>query len=217
MSYKIDFGVNKPFRHAYELPQIGYFAMDSDLNPPQWDYCREQFSLRFSEKSKGLFFSHHYCDFCAGTCDDIAQFILKTEEIIDIESYGYKATTFNKTNQECVTWISPSRFWMHCFIKRSLLTILLRASLKYSLKKDNYEEALYSYKYIRDTKLAVMRFLYGFTEFVPPAEWIKKKSSIKTGWQSMFKSATIADVKRLLIHPREDKELFKMGLGCLWA
>jgi hypothetical protein len=85
-------------------------------------------------------------------------------------------------------------------MRRSLLTIIVRAGMMYEPKQDNYEEALFAYKFVAPTRKAVMRFLFGFTKYVGPS--IEEQPSIESrGWKSVFEGKDEATIKRYLTWP----------------
>jgi hypothetical protein len=65
----------------------------------------------------------------------------------------------------------------------------LRAGQKYCPKKDNFEEALFTEPYLKSTKLAVRRFLAGYTWFVGGGA---------LGWLDNFLWKSAKQVEKLL-------------------
>jgi hypothetical protein len=204
---------------AFGPPVIGSFALDADEDIPtiSWDKCREQFATRFTENHKGLFFCHE-----VNESQRCASFLVKTEQIIDISS---SHSVFGETNRPDVTWIVPSFFWMSSDMRRQLLTILLRAGMSYDPIKDNYEEALWKpdklgNDYAARTKSAVLRFLYGFTEFVPDKcvqSTLWGTFNNKVGWVNVFEGKDQQSVRKQLITPNDKRQSCLIGIGKLWG
>ena len=103
-------------------------------------------------------------------------------------------------------WINPSQFWKGCKMRKQLLSILLRAGSKYDPDKDNYEEALYTQEYIKGTKSAVMRFLFGFTEYTQNV----------CGWERAFRAKTDSEIRKLLVCPDFKKLNDCLIAGVIW-
>ena len=177
-------------------PDLGFFAIDRSRI--EWINCRERFGGLLSSYTEGFYFSHHRND-----SEQIIRFIWKTEEILQIEK-----SKFGKTNRPYATWIDLN-FWRENFMKRSLLLILIRAGLNYDPGKENYEEALYGEPYLKETKIAVMRFLFGFT-YCKSGNW--------NGWRSMFQHMSPTEVKKNLILPLDkNAEPSIIGTNTLWG
>jgi hypothetical protein len=181
-------------------PSPGSFALEG-ASELQWVKCREQFASYFTEKTIGFYFSHEF-----EYSDNVAQFIARTEEII-----GCQSSKYAKTNRKWLVWIEPGDFWRACVMRRSLLTILLRCGLRYEAGKDNYEESLYSQEYIKETKDATMRFLFGFTKYIPINVTCK-------AWVTTFKNVERDMIRRQLVLP-DGTELQEntIGINALWA
>lgn len=196
---KVEFQSPKTVITFTAKPDFGCFALDD--KELLWVKCREQFANYFTSRVLGFYFSHkHDC------ADNVAQFISKTEEIIGIKD----CATYAKTNRNWVLWIEPNAFWTSCAMRRSLFTILLRCGLNYKSNEDNYEESLYSEGYIKETKEAVMRFLFGFTKYVPD-----NSLNVPRGWVSAFKNADRDLVRRQLLS--SENEQSTIGINSLWA
>ena len=188
-------------------PGIGQFSLES--NPLNWISCRDRISALFKETNLGLFFSH---DPDGG--ESIAKFFWKTENILDLSC----RSRFQKTNHNYTLWMAPSHFWMSCSVRRSLLTLLLRQGLHYDSDKDNYEEALFyngsvTKDYAIQTKTAILRFLFGFTEYVSPGGHVL----VAPGWTSLFKFLDAKQVRPLLREPNPSPEKCLIGAGKLWG
>ncbi len=151
--------------------------------------CRERFAEVFNSKTEGIYFAHE-----KGNGENVAQFIKKTEEILQINPQ--RRSRFALTNRETILWVGPSKFWTECPMKRSLFTILLRAGLSYKIKTDNYEEALLKQSYASYTLPAVQRFMFGFTRFAA-------KATKHDGWYTTFYLTDQKAVRRLLVKPTQ--------------
>lgn len=227
---KVEFGEAKEFRQVYVAPASGQFALEAEPQAtPHWDHCREQFANRFTEETTGFYLSHD-----AGQDEGVAGFLGKTEEILGLPGRraGWSRSTYHKTNKSTVMWLGPSRFWTACAMRRSLLTILIRCGLSYAPDRDNYEEALYGHgpesanehvrkaqEYARSTRPAVMRFLFGFTEYVKspgdvPSSW----NVNRYGWQEVFKNKDQDAIRYALVLPEGEEKLYTViGVDALWA
>lgn len=199
-------------KSVYGPPGLGYFATDSDFSLT-WEKCREQFSYKFTEVLQGFYFCHVPLEGY-----NVASFIAKTEEIIGFVDFlhSYASSQFCQTDRENVLWVEPSRFWSKCEMRRQLFTILLRSGMNYNPAINNYEQALWSKdkmgnNYALETQLAIMRFLFGFTQYVNDVV------NYKTGWWTTFKDRPEQTVRKLLVRPEgEKKETSVIGLGKLW-
>jgi len=181
-------------------PNPGQFAVEPPLGRAlDWIACRDRFTCYFTEDTEGFYFSHLPKD-----SEKISAFIFKTEVVLTVPH-----SEFGDTNRDYITWITPSSFWKENFIRRSLLTLLLRAGAAYDPKTDNYELALYSNKWLQESKSAVMRFLFGFTEFTSASPtW-------NMGWWATFHDRSIEEVRRSLIS-QKNSEPSLIGQGSLW-
>lgn len=188
---KVEFGEDKLIMSANTDAEKGSFALD--ISPLKFETCRERFACKFSRSTKGFYFKHP-----VGKSEDVAAFILKTEKVLKVR----KCSGFSKTNKDSILWYEPAWFWKTCRCRRSLLTILLRAGMIYDASQDNYEEALFGYKYARVTKNAVMRFLYGYTKYVGPPLGGSTNLESK-GWKTIFDGQEIETIKNYLVSPRE--------------
>jgi hypothetical protein len=181
-------------------PPAGQYCLRR--NPLEWIGCRERISALFKADTPHLLFS-------VTDGEEVARFIRKTEEIIELPEY----TTFQRTNRNYIIQIVPHSFWKECPIRRSLFTILLRQGLFYDVPRDNYEDALYFYNsvtrnYTQLTRLAVTRFLFGFTNYCGPTDTY-------TGWVTLFKNAPLKTIRQWLKRPNPETNL--IGAGTIWA
>lgn len=186
--------------------QDGSFAMD--CTPLAFETCRERFAATFKEDTPGFYFKHR-----PGQSVQVATFIRKTEAILKEST----PSRFSQTNRDTILWVEPSNFWKSCPVRRSLLTILLRAGILYDLNADNFEDALFRQEYVIPTKKAVMRFLYGFTKYVGP-EIVPSGTIIVRGWKTIFEGKSEAEIRSWLVAPMEKSYTLKTELTtALWA
>lgn len=209
---KAKFRAKKKFKFISQ-PLVGSFALEID--PPKdvrWDHCREQFAAKFNESIEGFYFSHPI-----GKSYDIGEFINKFELIIGVENY----TEFAITEKQNILWIKQSDFWTNCQIKRSLFTILIRCGMNYDAKIDNFDDVLFGeYKeniYLKETKSALLRFMFGFTYFTGKINNYTSTTVVKHGWKEEFSKLDNSTIRRRLILP--DCKKIKssiVGLESLW-
>lgn len=212
------FADNKPFFVIDSLPEPGRFALDAiPPKQPSWDHCREQFASKIDNSTPGFFFSHQ-----PAQSENVAGFMAKSEEILDLTA----RSTYCRTDRDTVMWVEPTRFWMNCWMKRSFLTILLRCGMYYDPESDNYEDALYgngddkdkAREYTHQTKEAVMRFLFGFTKFVPPPNVDAPTGTLhKTLWVEVFKERSVKELKTILVAESPTASFGAVGQDALWA
>lgn len=194
---------------AYERPEPGYFSFSSQ--PLVWTSCRETFATRFSMDHPSFYLSTE-----SGKTEAVAAFISKTEDILNFDSKSLDRSLFAKTNRSYVMWVRPSDWWLSCEMRRSLFTILLRVGQHYDFIKGDYEQTLYDdpQGFIQQTKLAVMRFLFGFTKFIPDKYYINTMVQYRQ-WVDVFQSRSVAEVRKQLV-AENDQELCLIGVGSLW-
>lgn len=199
------FHENKIITSLQVSAESGSFALDE--KPLKFEKCRERFAPLFLPDTHGFYFTH-----IPGFGERIAKFILKTELILGETEH----TTYAMTNRSTILWVKPSKFWKSCYIRRSLLTILLRAGNDYDPDRDNYESALFRQEYVIPTKKAVMRFLYGFTRYTGEIP-IGAPTLIVKGWKMIFEGKTENEIRSLLVRPNSQKRLQCIELpDALW-
>jgi hypothetical protein len=85
-------------------------------------------------------------------------------------------------------------------MRRSFFTAMLRAGQSYDIVENNFEEALWTNRYLRQSQYATLRFLRGYTEYTGGI----------TGWNNQFfwggsgwrpKSPSEQEVRKLLVKP----------------
>lgn len=215
------FGDMRAFKQPYSLPPVGNFALEVEPpKAPHWDHCREQFAAKFNESVEGFYYSVH-----PNGAEDVACFLVKCEEVVGIKDLkkSYQHSTFCKTGKNTILWVSPSMFWLDCEMKRSLLTVFLRCGLNYNHEKDNFDDALFSEnykenKYARETRAAIMRFLFGFTKWTDRPKERTEYMSSKHGWHEEFRCQDNVGVRKKLALPDgEVMETSIIGVESLWA
>ena len=214
---KAQFGETKIINMSYGSPPPGNFALEPiSTKSIHWDHCREQFAPKFNSSIRGFYFSHpnekHH---------NVGEFLTKFEEILECKNFS----TFCKTSRSSILWVEPSRFWLDCQMKKSLLTIILRCGINYNLDSENFDAALFDEIYIkeniwaRETKKAILRFLFGFTKFTGKyIEVLEGTTIIKHGWKEEFCSLSEQDIRQRLILPdNKEKETNIVGIESLWT
>ena len=172
--------------------KIEFTKFDGTLVAKEWLYCREY----FQEESSGIrrmLFCH-----TAHRCKNIAAFVSQLENKLGIE----EKTIIGPTQRYNISWIRLSPWWSSTSMKRSLFTIFLRCGVFYKIKDNNFEDAVFSSIYTRNTRYAVQRFLEGNTRY----------TGKKSGWYNQFfwgggnkanpKKLTEQDVDKLLVLPK---------------
>ncbi len=196
----VEFGDKKTILSPNTGVAVGSFALDQP--PLKFEMCRERFARSFFLSTKGFYFKHK-----TGDSRNVATFVSKTERILNIR----KRSKFSETNRDSILWFEPCYFWKSCRMRRSLLTILLRAGTLYDLETDNYEEALFKHPYLVSTKQAVMRFMYGFTKYVGPPMKPGLTLEVK-GWREVFKKLKEYEIRKYLVSSRKKTHQIKCKL-----
>lgn len=120
-----------------------------------WIACRD--GLQGTQNDilgNGFYFTH-----LANASLNSANFLLRVEEMLNISP----VSVYKSTNIHNVTWIRPAPWWLSSWIRKSFLSLMLRCAFRYNMQ--NFNEALYSIEYTRQTKPAVEKFLKGFTVY----------------------------------------------------
>lgn len=190
---------NKKIVDSFLKSTRGSFALDK--KPLDWQNCREKFASFFDEDTEGFFFSHNPIE----DFDRISEFIMKTEKILELETYS----KIVQTNHEDFSWIEPAYFWKCCSLRRNLFTVFLRCALDYT---DDYKQALLTNKLSRSSFRAICRFLYGFTKYTGDDlySYYPQSSLIKRGWVEIFSNKSDEYIKKLLVREKTSaiKSLF---------
>jgi hypothetical protein len=182
---------------------IGYYSIiKEDRESIYWDNCREIFAKSFTEDSFGFYYVVDY-----KKVEDIMSFINQAEKILGINSF----TKFFKTNKENIIAVIPSKFWMDCFLKRSLLTLLFRVAF-FHKKHYSFEDTLFkefdetidskidsNKKDVIKTKNAIIRFFLGNTKYCGVKKTHPELGPWKHGWVEEFAEKSDSDIRKLLI------------------
>ena len=175
-----------------------------------WDTCREQFAKKFLEHSFGFFLSTNENTIA------VPVFISSCENLLQLN----KKTIFFETDMKNVIFLRPSQFWMDCYMKRSLFTLLCRIGIFY--KNKNFENQLFGevedvkiekisdcYKFARNTKPAIMRFFGGYNQYIgfgPDRDDIFPE---KHGWVQEFQNKNHDYIKKVLVNGLDKKKILK--------
>jgi len=204
----IIFSSRKQVSEVKREKRLGSFSIASD--PLTWVGCRDHFLTVFHAETPGFFFTVP-----TGEHERVPAFVLRTEEILDIQGKGFPSSRFALTNRSYVLWIDPSMFWRESEMKRSFFSALVRAGLEYLPEYNNYEEALYKKRYFRETKSATIRFLFGHTEFTSSGH--VPRTASRRGWHNTFSREDDRVVRKKLVTPEdEEKRTSLIGAGSLW-
>jgi len=206
---------------AYCSPPTGNFGLEADVadRVATWDHCREQFAAKFNDKTKGFFFSHKDCK-----TQELADFIIRFEQIAQSsrKNFRFKYSQFSPTSSVNITYIQPSKFWLDCYFKRSLFTILCRCAINYEATTRKFEDVLFDSRvkdsaYLVETKPAVLRFMFGFTKYVGISPVLGESTVIKHGWVEEFQKLDIQAIRKRLVLPDNMKKYSNIvGTDSLW-
>lgn len=156
----------RPSPGSFGKPRLLNSELNNKYSVNGWFDCRELWHTQLYRLN--LFFYTHKSN--AGL--DIASFLFRVEDILKLKN----KSKFGPTQRKTIMWIEPSRWWTKPPMRRSLFTILLRSAGNYSLKKDDFDEALFSSFYAAQTKTAIEWFLKGNTVYLGK----------KVGWYKQF-------------------------------
>jgi hypothetical protein len=137
----------------------------------------------------GVFFSHE-----PEQGDRPARFLQKIEEQLKLSV----RSKFRKTNHNNILWIKLSPWWLENKIRRSFLTLMLRAGMDYTLslpwsKENVFTVAAKNYRG-ESTLPAIRRFMRGNTVYV-----YDSPQATYQGWQAAFEGRTVHQVRHLLV------------------
>ncbi len=173
-----------------------------------WDTCREQFSKKFLKTSYGFFLSAN-----PDALGSSPRFIRDCERVLQLKN----KSRFYRTDMKNVIFLIPSKFWMRCYMRRSLYTILCRLGLMYHLgprfedlllgnidetKKDKLDGAL---NFARNTENAILRFFAGFYYYIGSGPNYDEYFPEKHGWVAEFSGKDRGFVKQVLINKKIEK------------
>ena len=135
-------------------------------NAPHWHAihfytCREDFH-KASARIKQMLFVHAPGGDPEAVTQGrhVADFINRIEDMVGATPH----CEFFSTSRDNVLFIEVSPWWANKPMRRSLFTALLRSGREYR-NPNCFELALWSCKYLYETKIAVERFLQGHTHY----------------------------------------------------
>lgn len=148
-----------------------YFAHKNDST---WTSCRNAW---FSSDNNDFFFFTHD----AKRGENIASFIHRVEFKLRLK----EKSVIGKTKYNNISWVQRSSWWTKgkpktIALRKSLFTALLRCGHNYDLAKRDFEKALFSTNYTKNTKKAVEAFFGGSTIF--------HGREVYSGWTDVFGS-----------------------------
>jgi hypothetical protein len=188
-----------PEKQKYARISCGSFSRvervlkDGSLLAREWMYCREYFQ-DVSTGARRVLFSHR-----ANMGYNVAAFIDRVETKLKIQP----RSQFGPTQRTTITWGRISPWWTTTSMRRSLFTAFLRAGTNYRPMRNppNFEDALLSINYTRQTEEAVLRFMKGYTKY----------TGNQRGWYNQFRwgsgtylrpqRPSAKEVKQLLVKP----------------
>jgi hypothetical protein len=182
---KLPSGVYKPVNYSFGT--LGG-------NTITWETCRDRFQTKSDPASYLSFVFYCVNDQCSV---NVIEFIRTVEQIIKLPDED--SIVFRKTNVPGIIHVTMSAWWKYR-LRRSLLTALLRCGIYYSEHSGKgFEKALFSQVYTSGTKIAIERFLGGYT-----ASRLKKRTAFG-GWQSFFNSNNKTTVEAALVKLKKKK------------
>jgi hypothetical protein len=159
-----------------------------------WTTCRNAWVSK-DKKNVDIFFISHKKDHG----ENIASFIHRVEFKLRLKN----KSIIGRTKSPYVSWVRRSEWWSRGeatgIVRRSLFTALLRCGHNYNLKTKDFETALYSTPYTRQTKKAIEEFFKGNTVYHG------KKSTASYGWQDTL-SPNLSVVDKILQKPKTKEE-----------
>lgn len=175
------FHVNPPFNYA------GAFSVIQPENKLYWHTCRETFANSFKRAADRIVFSHK-----PNATENIQAFFSKVENMLKLKR---NRTKIMKTDRPNVSYIEVPEWWRKYRVRRSLFTVFLRSAQNYNIKKDNFENALFSDHYAKETQAAVLVFLEGNT--------FCKVSGMSgnAGWRDSFRNKSAKSIRDILTKP----------------
>jgi hypothetical protein len=167
------------------------------LLPRVFYSCRESFGRHFG-RIKRFLFCHKGCGL------EIATFLNCVERKLKLDKQGFEFSRCGPTQHCKVMWIEPSKWWSMNSMRQSFLTAVLRAGQSYNISLGNFESALWSDRYLRQSKYAVTRFLDGYTHYTGMLEGWNNQFFWGDGWGKPI-PPTPQEVDRLLVKPVFDE------------
>ena len=167
----------------------GLFHLNSDCSIYSWVSCRDAWN---SQRKENLFF------FCHPDKQGpkISEFIRIAEEKLKLKKF----IQIGPTQFDFVSWVQPTTWWQCSRMRYSLLTALLRCGIHYN---KNWNKALYSTSYTKNTKEAVERFFAGNRSFIKPKGY--SYTNIY-GWENCFHGKKSQFLESTLLERKPKKE-----------
>lgn len=207
----IEFRVTTVFAPS-DLGTFAIFPNEDCYFNSYWDTCREQFAKKFLKKSYGFFLSVN-----PDVIWSSPRFIQDCEKVLQLRN----KSRFYRTDMKNVVFIIPSKFWMRCYMRRSLYTILCRLGLMYHLgprfedlllgnidetKREKLDATLI---FARNTENAILRFFAGFCSYIGSGPNYDEYFPEKHGWVAEFDGKGREFVKSVLVNKKIEK--FKLN------
>lgn len=174
--------------------QIGNFGLPWSVfsRNIHWIHCREIFHREydFLPFLKGFYFITGGKDWGYEARNQKKENVIKFIEQAEKHLGVHFRTQFFDTDNEKVLWVKPGFFWRRQWMRMSLFTILLRASMSYDAKED-WRACLMRQTYARSTRPAIERFFDGYTFY----------TGYRRGWYRAFESPYVY-LKWALVHHR---------------
>jgi hypothetical protein len=161
---------------------------------PQWYGCRESFLRSLPSQLQSFAFSHK-----SFKNRNIAAFLAEFQDRMKLPKKDRVVLVkCDRVSNRKTSFVYFSDWWKSHMVRRQLLTILLRCGAFYDPKKKNFDEALKSVNYSRNSLEAIQLFIEGYTTL---------KEGIKMdyyhGWNSRFWNLSRETAKEFLTIPKK--------------
>lgn len=152
----------------------------------RWEHCRDRVQVISGDyiKESGLWFSHR-----KNTGPNLRLFFRKLEKMLKVTPRSKFGDT---ENPEYCIWMDVSPWWMETLVRRSFLTLALRAGQGYKPKKENFLECFEKNKYGKESMVAIKLFLEGYTNYRG------KRLHMFEGWSRLFRSKDETVFKKVM-------------------
>jgi hypothetical protein len=182
LSMKLTSPVQYKTLYASGVNSLAIVKVHDDKNLVEcvtWDTCRETFAFRFNQPT--VYKGDTTCFlFKAKNRKNVKNFIAEFEKRLKVKS----KSILLDTTKDGIILVQPSKFWLSDKIRMGLLTILLRCGSAYT-DESSFDDTIVSYKYGKDTKLAIDRFLQGFTKCKHPL-YVSGQNLRTSPWRNIF-------------------------------
>jgi hypothetical protein len=149
-------------------PEVLTFGVPGDKDEEGRQKCRRYYSCRDyfqdqKDNAKSNLEEFWFCHGAAVQGQNVAAFFEEVEKRLRVKP----RSKFGPTSRTEIMWVQWSPFWRKYSMRRSLFTALLRAAVAYdpTNPETNFDYALRSQYYTRNTKAAVDAFLSGNTVY----------------------------------------------------